>query len=188
MFRLRSRISLAQPAPHQLALRANPARRMLFGAVAILLVVAFIVGYDFQSGIERSALAGTIFYAVLTVTCFAVAARGTSVIFDKSVGKVVFTASIFGFSTKRQEIPSGDVRAVVIQSMRFLKESEQPRPGLLNNRFRGYIARRNAYHKLYLEFSESRRLLEDSTDLSDLEAVGGQIADFLGVDYRREEI
>ena len=80
------------------------------------------------------------------------------------------------------------MQAVVIRGLQFLKESEQPQPGLLNTRFRGYINRRNVYFKLFLDFAESRRLLEDSTDLADLEAAAGQIAGFLNVEYRREEM
>lgn len=188
MFRLRSRVSLAQPAPHQLLLRTNPIRRVLFGAVAVFLVVAFFVSYDFGAGFERGMIAGTVFYAILTITCILVAGRGSSVLFDTQADELVIEAKLFGLSVSRQSMSTKDIRGVVIQGIRFLKDSEQPQPGLLNSRFRGYIARRNVYYKLYLDLAESRRLLEDSTDLPDLEATAGRIAGFLNTDYRHEEL
>ena len=188
MFRLKSRLSLSQPAPTRLVLRTNPASRVVFGVIGAFLVVAFFVSYDFQAGFEQGMIAGTVFYTVLTLTCVFVAGRGTSVAFDSEAGEVAFVSSLFGFVTGREAQPTTDIRRVVVQGIRFLKESEQPRPGLVNNRFRGYIARRNVYYKLFLEFEESRRLLEDSTDLSDLEAAGSRIAAFLTVDYHHEEL
>jgi hypothetical protein len=151
-------------------------------------VIAFATSIDFQSDFERSALAGTIFYGFITLICLSVAAWGSAVRFDGAEKLIRFERRFAGIRVGSEETPAASVRAVILQGVKFLKDSEQPQPGLLNTRFRSYVARRNVYYKLYLEFEEKRRILEDSTDIADLEAAGTRIAQFLGVDYRREEL
>jgi len=188
MFRIRSRIALSRPSESRLVLRSNPGRRVLFGIIGGLLLVALFLSVDWQADFEGSMVAGTIFYFVLTATCVGVAAWGSSILFDSENDEISFTKSILGIEVRRECIGASAVQAVTIEGVRFLKDSERPQPGLLNTRFRNYVERRNNYYKLFLDLGERRQFVEDSTDLTDLDAAATEIARFLQVSLRREEI
>ena len=188
MFRLRSRIVLSHPGDSRLVVRSSPGRRVLFGLVGGVLLAAFFLSVDWQSDFEGGMVAGTIFYFVLTATCVGVAAWGSSILFDTENDEISFAKSIFGIEVQRVCIGASAVQAVTIQGVRFLKDSERPQPGLLNRRFRNYVERRNNYYKLYLDLGERLQFVEDSTDLTDLDAAATEIARFLQVTLRREEI
>lgn len=188
MFQLRSRISVSHPTESRLVLRSNPGRRVLFGFIGGVLLVAFSLSVDWQSDFGGGMAAGTVFYFVLTATCVGVAAWGSSIFFDSESDEISFTKSLAGIEVHRDRIGASAVKAVTIQGIRFLKDSERPQPGLLNNRFRTYIERRNNYYKLYLDMGEERKFVEDSTDVTDLDAAAAEIAGFLHVTLRREEI
>ena len=188
MFRVRSRIAVVHPTTTTLILRSNPGRRVMFGVIAAVLIVAFALGVDWQTDLQRDSLMGTLFYFSLLLICTAVAAWGSSVRFDSEREKITFTKTLAGVKVRQEQIDSSAVRAVTVAGIRFLKEAERPQPGLLNNRFRSYVDRRNTYYKLYLDLDESRHFLEDSTDLTDLDAAANEIAGFLQVTLRREEL
>ena len=188
MFRLRSRIAISHPSESRLVLRNNPGRRVLFGFIGGLLLVAFFLSVDWQTDFEGGMVAGTIFYFVLTAICVGVAVWSSSILFDSENDEINFTKSIFGIEIRRDRVGASAVQAVTIQGVRFLKDSERPQPGLLNTRFRNYVERRNNYYKLYLDLGERLQFVEDSTDLTDLDAIATEMARFLQVTLRREEI
>jgi hypothetical protein len=171
-----------------MVLRSNPGRRVLFGVIGVLLSVSFFLSVDWQTDFGRGSLLGTAFFVGLTVICLAAAAWGSSVLFDSTGNEVSFTKTIAGITVRQDRIDAGAVHAVTVEGLRFLKESERSQPGLLNTRFRNYVDRRNNYYKLYLDLGESRRFIEDSTDLSDLDAAANEISQFLRVTLRREQI
>jgi hypothetical protein len=169
-------------------LRSNPGRRALFGIIGLLLLIAFFTGVDWQNDFGRSSIVGTLFYGVLTFTCLGVAAAGRTVHFLSADKLILFVNTVLGLTVHRETLEIGRVEAVTIQVVRFLKDSERPQPGLLNVRFQNYVSRRNSYYKLYLDMSDGRRMLEDSTDPTELQTAGTSISEFLGVPLRREEI
>jgi hypothetical protein len=188
VLRVRTRIAASRPREDLLILRSNIGRRLGFAAIAVLLVVALFVGVDWGEDFGRQSVGGTIFYLLLTLTTLGVAAWGRSVHLDKAAGEVHQVRTLVGIEVHRTTTAASSVKAVVIQGMRFLKEAEQPRPGLLNTRFRNYVDRRNSYYKLFLERDDDRIFLEDSTDLSDLDGAAEQISGFMGITLRREDI
>lgn len=188
MFKLRSRVVLAASSEDLIVLQSSPGRRVLYGAIGLLLLIAMAMSVDWQADFNREMIVGTIIYLALTLTSIGVAAFGRSVRFDRSTGEISFIRAIAGVRVGESSMPLSDVRSVTIQGVQFLKESEQPQPGLLNTRFRNYVQRRNNYYKLYLDTDNSRRFLEDSTELADLDAAASRIAEFLGVELKRETV
>ncbi|MFW5689239.1 MAG: hypothetical protein ACOC1U_06690 [Spirochaetota bacterium] len=188
MLRQRSRITVRQPDESSLAVQSNTGRRLLFGGIGVLLIVSFLVSADWSGEIADGMVAGTIFYFGITAICLAVAGWNSMVVLDGRDRSAHFIRRIFGITIGHSTLDLSAVRAVVIQGLRFLRESEQPQGGLGSSRLRNYMERRNAYYKLFLETDEKLHFVEDSTDVSDLEAAGHAMADFLGVSYRREEI
>jgi hypothetical protein len=188
MLRQRSRITIRQPDETSLAVQSNTGRRVLFGGIGILLLISFVVGADWDGAPADGLIAGTIFYFGVTAICLVVAGWNSILLLDGAQREARFIRRLFGITLSRSHMDLSRVRAVVVQGLRFLRESEQPQPGLGSQRFRGYIERRNVYYKLYLETDEKLHFVEDSTDLTDLESAAQTMADFLRVGYRREEI
>jgi hypothetical protein len=169
-------------------LRSSPGRRVMFGVIGAVLLVSFFLSVDWQTDFGGGSIGGTLFFFALTAICLAVAAWGSSIHFDATEKAVTFTKTLAGIQVRRDRIETKTVRAVTVEGLKFLKDSERPQPGILNTRFRSYVDRRNNYYKLYLDLGERRQFLEDSTDLSDLDAAAHEISQFLQVTLRREEI
>ena len=188
MIRLRSRIAFSRPDEQRLVIQSNVARRLLFGAIAAVLLLSFVVSSDWSSAGEDGMVAGTIFYFAITAICLAVAGWNSMMLLDRSRGEADFVRKLFGIRLASSSMPLSSITAVVIQGARLLLEHEKPRATMLGTRLRGQVERRNVYYKLMLETAEKMHFVEDSTDLSDLESVATSMAEFLGVSYRREEI
>ena len=187
MFRLKSRITAVRTGESTLVVRTSNGRRVLFGVTAAFLVVAFFVGVDWELDFVDGLPAGMVFFFGVLAICTGVAGWKSSVVFDTDARTVRFSKQLFGIVVQEQTLPADDVRSVVLQGIRFLKDAERPQPGLLNNRLRDTIARRNVYYKLFLETSEKRHLIEDSTDTDDLDGAAQAIAGFLNLPVRHEE-
>ncbi len=188
MVRLRSHISVTRVDDRRLVVQSSVGRRLLFGGIALLLLVSFLVGMDWEEGIEEGMVVGTIFYVSITAVCAAVAGWNAQLILDRNDSKAHLVRRLFGVPLRHAELPLERISAVLIRSIRFLRESEKPRGGLFPNRMHDYMERRNTYYKLHLETDERPYLVEDSSDLADLEAAAHAIAAFLDVVYRREEV
>ncbi len=187
MFRLKSRITAVRTGESTLVIRTSNGRRVLFGVTAAFLVVAFFVGVDWELDFVDGLPAGMVFFFGVLAICTGVAGWKSSVAIDSAARTVRFRKQLFGIGVQEQAFSVDDVSGVVLQGIRFLKDSERPQPGLLNNRMRDTIARRNVYYKLFLETSQKRHLIEDSTDADDLDSAAQSIAAFLNLPVKHEE-
>jgi hypothetical protein len=151
-------------------------------------LVAFIVSVDWQVDFTRQLLVGSIFYFTITAICVGVAAWNHVRIVSKAHSKIDIERRIAGLVVSRETIDNLDVESVTLQSVRLLKESEKPRDRMMSRPLRRYMDRRATYYKLYLDTTEKRHLLDDSSDLTDLDTIGQGLADFFSVAYRREEV
>jgi len=188
MFKLRSRITVSQPDDDTIVVQSSVGRRVLFGAIALLLLVAFVMGVDWESDFADGMVAGTVFFFSITAICIAVAGWNSMVVLNRSRGSAEFIRKLFGIRLGFSSLELALVTAVVVRGLRFLRESELPQQGFLGPRTRGLAGRRNVYYKLHLETAERLYFVEDSTELTELESAGQGIADFLGVAYRQEDL
>ena len=187
MFRLKARVTAVRRSATVLAVQTSAGRRVLFGVSAVFLVVAFLVGADWERDFQNGIAAGMVFYTGLTLICVAVAGWKSRVLLDTESRTVVFSKLLFGMRVQEAHLRIDDVTCVVVHGIRFLKDAERPQPGLLNNRLRETISRRNVYYKLFLETSGKRHLIDDSTDASELDSAATAIGAFLNVPVRHEE-
>jgi hypothetical protein len=188
MFRLRSRISVSQPAPGELLVQISGGRRVLYGVISVVLVIAFFVGVDWQTTFGEDFSFGVVFYILLTLVCIFVAGWNSVVALDKSKHTAVFAKKLFGVPIHQRALSLGGTQHILIHSIQFLKGREVPQPGVLTNRFRSYAAKRNIYYKLFLVIDDVKYLVEDSTDTAELEHAAVAMSDFLGVEFLKEEI
>ncbi|MFP4376275.1 MAG: hypothetical protein ACLFP4_04465 [Spirochaetales bacterium] len=188
MFRLRSRIAISQPISQQLLLQISSGRRLVFGLIAAVLIIAFFVGVDWQRDFGPDFSGGIVFYFALTAVCLSVAGWNSIVLLDRGNHRAVFLKRLFGVSLHQQKVELVGRVHVLVLSASFLKQREMPQPGALSNRFRNYAERRNVYYKLFIVVDDRRHFVEDSTDTDELERAAVAMSDFLGVEFRKEEI
>ncbi len=188
MFRLRSRMAISQPDPQQLLLQISSGRRLLFAIISIVLIVAFLVGVDWQRDFGEEFSGGIVFYFALTAVCLAVAGWNSLLLVHRSSHRALFSKRLFGVPVHQQKIELVGRVHVLILSASFLRGREMPDPGALTNRFRNFAEKRNIYYKLFIVVDDQRYFVEDATDTDELEHAAVAISDFLSVEYRKEEI
>lgn len=169
-----------------LVVQINWGRRALYGAIGVLLVLAFVVSYDSQT--DQGSVVGLVFYALLTIAAVGVAAWNSRTVFVRDRSTVQTQKRLFGIVLKSEEIDAQRINGVTLQAIRLLRTQEIPQQGLLNSRFRGFASRRSQYFKLFLEIGERRVMLEDSSYRDELEAVATSIAEYLNVPLQNEEV
>ncbi len=188
MFRLRSRLSVSQTPDRRLVVELSGRRRLLFGFISLLLIIAFFVSVDFERDFGEDFSAGIIIYFALVAVCVAVAGWNSLVVLDGTRHEARFSKRLFGLALHESVVSLTTVRSVLLQSVQFLRGREMPQPGAMTNRLRNYMERRNVYFKLYIETDEKRHFVEDSTDTSELELAADSMSQFLGVPLLREEL
>ena len=189
MTRLRSRLVAKHLSKEQLVIQSNPGRRIMFGAIGGILILAFVIGIDWQSDSGRQLVTGLIFYFSLTAVTIAVAAWNKSVIVDTgSAHEIRFVNTLFRLPVRRSRIGLDEITGVTLQAVKLLGRPERPRPALGNSMFGSYFSRRGSYYKLYLDTNQSRQFVEDSTDAGELETIGAEMARFIGVSFAKEDL
>lgn len=185
MLRMRSRIAATLRDDQRLAVQINIWRRVLYGSIAALLVVAFAISYDGSSE-QTGSVAGMVFYAVLTLSSALVAGWNHRTLIGAE--RVQTTRSIFGIPLGASSYERARIDGVTLQTIALVKSQEIPTQGLFNSRLRGFASRRGRYFKLFLEIDGRRQLLEDSSYQEELESVGTAIAHYLDMPLQREEV
>lgn len=180
-----SRYSLTKDSSGSLTMKTSPRRRVLFLALGLLLMVAFLFGIDPNHGIPREQLGGTVFYFVILLVCFGVAGWDTRVVFR--VGSSVERQIRFaGFPLRLTVVPASDLRAVVLQSVQLSKKRDLPRRD--GGLFTGSMSRGVEISKLVVETSDRSLFLEDSRTSGELSTIGVRIAGYLGVPFRTDTV
>ncbi len=176
---IRSRIEAKKIDDSTVMIHLSRGRRILFLAVAALLVVAFMVGVDFSTSFSGPELGGTIFYILLTLTTILAAGWDSRTVFAKAEEAVFRQKAFFGVAIASKSLPIGSVRALVCHGVKLLEGyGRRPR----------FVERRAQLYKLLLETDEALIPIEDSTTRDDLDRVAGAVGEFLNLPYRYEEL
>jgi hypothetical protein len=160
----------------------------VFALISAVLIIAFLVGVDWQRDFGEEFSGGIVFYFALTAVCLAVAGWNSVLLIDRSDHRARFSKRLFGLPLHQQTVELAGRVHVLILSASFLKGREMPQPGALTNRFRNYAEKRNVYYKLFIVVDDQRYFVEDSTDTDELEHAAVAMSEFLGIEFRKEEI
>ena len=188
MLRVRSRLSVSHRSDDVLAVQISIVRRLIFGAIAVLLLASFVVSVDFEQDFQSNLIAGLIFYFSITAVCVGIAGWNSVKLLDRRQREIRYESRLFGIPLKRKILSEVTVEAVTVQTVKLIRESEKPREGMFGRPLRGYLEKRGSYHKLYLDTAERRLILEDSTEITDLQQIGQGLAEFYRVAYKVEEV
>lgn len=170
-------------------LRSNPARRLLFLGIAVLLLVGFVLGFDWERGFSAEAVGGTIFYFVLVFVSLLVASWNQETIFSRRDGEVRFRKRLLLMRLQEDRVPLADITGVLVQTVRLIKgRVDHDRDFQRGGVFSQIVQRRNTFFRLFLETDRGKLLIEDSADVRDLSNLATSISEFLGVQYRTEDI
>lgn len=180
---------VARGSEDNFVLRSNPARRILFLAIAVLLLVGFILGFDWSQGFSGERVGGTIFYFILILVSLTVASWTQETAFLRKERVVRFRKHLLFFRLQDDTVPIEDVKAVILQTVRLIKgRVDSPREMQRGGMFSQVMQRRNTFFRLFLETTRGKLLMEDSADAGDLSELGTSISQFLNIPYRTEEI
>lgn len=158
---------------------------MLFAGLAALLAVAAGVGISGGGSPIGDNIGGSIFFAALLLVCLGVSGFRQSVEFEARPASIRFRSSIFGIPLGRKSIEKDAELALVVRELRMLDpESAAPR----NKAIQGFLERRAAIYRLYVENEQGVHYIAESSDGEDLKEVGKSVADFLGIPYRTERL
>ena len=189
MVRLRSRLAVKHLDDNRLLIQSNPSRRIMFGAICAVLVLAFAFGIDWQTDTGRQLVTGLIFYFSLTVITLVVAAWNKTVTVDTgSEREIRFVNTLFGIPVRRSRVGIDEVSGVILQKVKLIGRSDRPRSALGTSPFGAAFSRRGNYCKLYLETGDTRLFVEDSTYMSELEGIGTALATSIGVSLSKEDL
>ena len=193
MILLRSRFRVIAPDSAHLILITRPSRRAGFLLAFLILAATMIVAFDPQVDLQHGRLVMTVIFVLLAFGCLWAGVRRQSVLFDLNRGRIEFRTGLMGTWGKPGALAVGDIDAVCLQKLALRRNdfkggSERPVgsgrvPGFGSSRFS-----MNVLCKLALEVSGRRVPIEPSAFHNELDAAGKQIAGFLNVPYRIEEI
>lgn len=185
MLSVGSRFSLKRDSSGSLTMKTSPRRRVLFLGLAVLLLVAFLVGVDPSRGIPRDQIGGTVFYFAILFVCFGVAGWDSRVVFRKG-DSVERQTRFAGIPIRASSVPASGVRAVVLQSVLLSKKRDLPRRD--GGVFTGSMGRGVEVARLVVETSDRSLFLEDSRASGELSTIGVRIAEHLGVPFRTDTV
>ncbi|MFW5800438.1 MAG: hypothetical protein ACOCVC_00280 [Spirochaeta sp.] len=175
MISVKSRYILKATDPRKPALIINPLRRIGFAAVAVLLVVAAVMGLSAAPGSLGQNQLGTMLYAVLTLGSIVTAAASRAVIFDTADGYIYRRHAFFGVPVDRSDIPLAEVKCLRVAALRLIPGS--------GRRFE----KKKRYYRLEVAMSDHNLRLEDGTDGDELVSIGKTLSRLIGKPFSFEE-
>lgn len=188
MLSVRSRIQIRRKSTDVLVLRTSPGRRIVFAAIAAILLLGLIAGSS-PADFVAPRLGGSIFYLSLLAVCIVVAGWDRQLWFHRRDGRLRQEARIRVFFVPLGSRPllEGAPEAVVVQYLRLIRDEELGHGNPVSRRVSSYIVRRSSLFKLQIETDERTLTLEDSSDRAEIETVGKTLSEFLNIPYRFEE-
>lgn len=161
-------------------------RRIMFFFLFLLLTATMVFGMDFAVDLSGPQLLRTVGYAAVLLVLLGAAGWSTTTSFDRGEGSVEAVTGIFGFAVRRSLLVRIDeIAAVVLQTIIVLNEAP---PGGRSGVFGTLFEPRSKLIRLYLETDNGRIRIDEDGSADQLEASGIYFAQFLGVEFRREEL
>ena len=161
-------------------------RRIMFFFLFLLLVATMVLGMDRDIDFSGPRLLRTVGYAAVLLVLLGAAGWSSITSFDRGEGSVEAVTGIFGLAVRRRRLVRIDeIAAVVLQTVIVLNEAP---PGGRSGVFGTLFEPRSKLIRLYLETDSGRIRLDEDGSADQLEATGIYFAQFLGVDFSREEL
>ncbi len=186
-------IKLQDHKGEALVLRVGPARRLVFAAVAVVLLIAFVFTLDPQRDLEGPNLFGTVFYFVLIGGSLAMAAYDERKVFHRIRRELLIQSVIAGVCLRTTRVPFDDIQSITLQTRRLERPVGNTRVGVPDDEDAGgseepnITGGKSRVYVLHAVTETGAHTLESSSTGEDLEEVGRSLARFLEVPFAFSE-
>jgi hypothetical protein len=187
MMQLSGRSRIITKSENLVLLVPSPTRRIMFFILFLLLATTMALAVDPDTDFSGTRLLRTIGYIAVLLVLLGAAGLSSITSFDRGGGGIETVTRLFGVTVRRRQIARiADIEAVVLQKAVLLREDSpnSGRSGIFGTLFEP----QSELHRLYLETESSRLRLDEGGNADQLEKTGDYFAQFLGVDFSREEI
>jgi len=182
----------------RIAVTTSSRRRIIYGLIALVLIVAAAAGFDPAVDFSRDRLLGTIFIFLLFAGSLFIAGYRRTFLFDKTAGYLTYHNCFFFINLKTAALLTelsliSRIQFTDIQLLRGALDTHAPgrenhssegRGGRIG-RFRIMEHRAHLY-QLFVETREKKILIQESTYPDDLENSAGILSKFLGIPVNRQ--
>ncbi|MBN1686759.1 MAG: hypothetical protein JW852_08900 [Spirochaetales bacterium] len=187
MMTLSGRSRIIRKSEDLVLLVPSPTRRIMFFLLFLLLAATMALAIDPRTDFSGPRLLRTAGYSAVLLVLLGAAGWSSVTSLDRGAGSVETMTSVFGVTVKRQQLSRmADIEAVVLQKVVLLGEGS-PRGGR-SGVFGTLFEPQSELYKLYMETENGRLRLDEGGGIDQLEKIGSYFAEFLGVDFSREEI
>ncbi len=168
-------------------LAQNPVRRIMFFILFLLLGVSMAFAVNPDTDFSGTNLLRTIGYSAVLLVLLGASAWSTVTSFDRDGGSIQTIFRLFGITVRSTLLARMDrVEGVVLQKVALLRENAPygGRSGVFGNLFTPPAE----LVRLFLDTDERRINLDEGDSVDKLEKVGIFFAQFLDVEFSREEL
>jgi len=182
---LNTRLVLRHREDNSLILSLNPTRRLVFGVVAAVLLVAFFAAVDYERDFSADHFFSTLVYFALVSVCIILAGWENRKVFEQNAGALVFERRVFFFMISREFVNFNDIQEVVLSRVELSRFDGEP---TRSERQRGTVPaqmlkRDIELYRLTVGTEQRRYRLEESSVRDELEEVGRLISQYMEVPF-----
>lgn len=182
---LRSGLRLRAAGEKIMVLETSPQRRLWHFALFLVLLAAMLAGSWGRNPFVRDQLAGTVIFLGLMLTALGVAVWQRRVSWNLESKTIEFAACLFFFTVRRETMNLSGCTGILLLRHELLKPADLAPMG--RRRHSLLLETGASLYRLYAEFGDNRKLLEEVTVAEPVSGMGKSLAQFLGVPYHINE-
>lgn len=182
---LNTRFILRHREDNSLILSLNPTRRLVFGVIAVVLLVAFFATVDYERDFSAEHFFSTLVYFVLVSVCIILAGWENRKVFEQSSGGLVFERRVFFLMISREFVHFDEIQEVVLSRVELSRvDGELARSERQRGTIPAQMLRRDIeLYRLTVGTEQRRYRLEESSVRDELDEVGRQISQYMEVPF-----
>jgi hypothetical protein len=182
---LKTRLVLRHRDDNSLVLSLNPTRRLVFGIVSVVLLIAFFVAVDYERDFSADHFFSSLVYFALVSVCIILAGWENRKVFEQNDGGLVFERRVYLFMVSREFVSFDDIQEVVLSRVELSRADGEP---TRSDRQRGTVPaqmlkRDIELYRLTVGTEQRRYRLEESSVREELEDVGRLVSQYMEVPF-----
>ncbi|NQT59016.1 MAG: hypothetical protein HQ557_08550 [Bacteroidetes bacterium] len=170
------------------AITASSHRRVMYGGICLLLLATAIVSFNLEQDFQGNRLIGTVLILFFIAGSAVAAGFNKVILFDKENDLFVRKIYLFSLLVSREYLLSTLSEIVCLQytDLEFMRSGRKEiHAGRSRINPMSFFQNRSHLYRLYVETSEQKILLQESTFTDDLENTIQVLTLFLGVGVKR---
>jgi hypothetical protein len=185
-FRATSKIKIINQ--EAVAITASSHRRIIFAGICLLLLATAIFGFDLEQDLQGNRLIGTVLILFFIVGSALAAGFNKVLLFDKKKNLLIRKIHLFSLLISSENLVTNlsDITCLQFTDLEFMRSRKNEiHAGRSRINPMGFFENRSHLYRLFVETSEKKILLQESTFSDDLENTIQVLTLFLGVGAKR---